>query len=100
MSVFNTTVIQTSPYPNLYKAYLRKMKRRVTYITAPDAPFDPAKQGILSNNNLAIRELDAAKEERFTFALEELPTDVSIHFSSYCQRKKNKKGNVHHCIHS
>lgn len=54
------------------------MKRRVTYITAADAEFDPSKQAILGKDTLSIRGLDAAKEERFTFTLMELPAEVSI----------------------
>lgn len=54
------------------------MKRRVTYITAAYAEFDPSKQAILSKDTLTIRGLDAAKEERFTFTPTELPTEVSI----------------------
>lgn len=54
------------------------MKRRVTYITAADAEFDPSKQAILNKDTLAIGGLDAAKEERFTFSPTELPTEVRI----------------------
>lgn len=53
------------------------MKRRITYLTAANAPFDPSKQAILSKKSLSIRELDAAKEERFTFGAAELPDEVS-----------------------
>lgn len=52
------------------------MKRRITYITAADAEFDPAKQAILSKDTLSIRGLDAAKEERFTLSSAELPKEV------------------------
>ncbi|EED18213.1 conserved hypothetical protein [Talaromyces stipitatus ATCC 10500] len=52
------------------------MKRRITYITAADAEFDPSKQAILSKDTLSIRGLDAAKEERFTFNSAELPTKL------------------------
>lgn len=55
-----------------------KMKRRVTYITAAEAEFDPSKQAILGKDTLSIRGLDAAKEERFTFTQTELPAEVSI----------------------
>lgn len=54
------------------------MKRRVTYITAADAEFDPSKQAILNKDSLSIRGLDAAKEERFTLTSSELPVEVSI----------------------
>lgn len=54
------------------------MKRRVTYITAADAEFDPSKQAVLNKDTLTIRGLDAAKEERFTFTSTELPTEVRI----------------------
>jgi hypothetical protein len=53
------------------------MKRRITYLTAADAPFEPTKQAVLNKKSLSIRELDAAKEERFTFGAAELPDEVS-----------------------
>jgi hypothetical protein len=56
------------------------MKRRTTYITAPEAVFDATEQAILSKDALSIRALDAAKQERFTFTSNELPTEVSTSF--------------------
>lgn len=52
------------------------MKRRITYISASNASFDPAKQAILGKDALSIRNLDAAKEERITLGFEELPANV------------------------
>lgn len=51
----------------------------MTYITAPDAAFDPTQQAVLSKDTLSIRGLDAAREERLTFASNELP-EVSMLF--------------------
>ncbi|CRG88608.1 Protein pbn1 [Talaromyces islandicus] len=42
-----------------------------------NAPFEPSKQAILTKKSLSIRELDAAKEERFTFGAAELPDELS-----------------------
>ncbi|QKX60892.1 uncharacterized protein TRUGW13939_08038 [Talaromyces rugulosus] len=53
------------------------MKRRITYLTSADAPFEPTKQAVLNKKSLSIRELDAAKEERFTFGAAELPDELS-----------------------
>lgn len=66
-----------NPFPGPFLIALN-MKRRVTYITAADAQFDPLKQAILSKDSLSIRGLDAAKEERITLARKELPTEVDI----------------------
>jgi hypothetical protein len=59
------------------------MKRRITYLTAANAPFEPSKQAILTKKSLSIRELDAAKEERFTFGAAELPDEVISLFFIY-----------------
>ena len=48
------------------------MKRRITFIQRPDAPFEPH-QAVLSSTKLAIRNLSAAREDRITFGLDELP---------------------------
>lgn len=53
------------------------MKRRITYIQRQDAPFE-ADQAVLIANTLSIRNLDAAREDRITFGLEDLPDDVSV----------------------
>lgn len=57
------------------------MKRRITYLTSANAPFDPSKQAILSKKSLSIRGLDAAKEERFTFGAAEVPAEVGTTYN-------------------
>jgi len=52
------------------------MKQRITFVQRPDAPFE-AEQAVLTSNSLAIRALDAAREDRITFGLEDLPQEVS-----------------------
>jgi hypothetical protein len=51
------------------------MKRRITFIQRPDAPFE-ADQTVLTSKSLAIRNLDAAREDRITFGLDDLPHEV------------------------
>ncbi|KAJ5933775.1 hypothetical protein N7454_006104 [Penicillium verhagenii] len=51
------------------------MKRRVTYIQRPDAPFAP-EQVTLSSKSVTIRGLDAAREDRITFDLNDLPEEL------------------------
>lgn len=51
------------------------MKRRLTYIHAREDVFDP-KELQLDNNTLHINGLRAAREDRFTFGLYELPQEV------------------------
>lgn len=51
------------------------MKRRITYIQRNDAAFDP-QQAVLTPKSLTIRGLDAAREDRLTFDLNDLPTEV------------------------
>lgn len=52
------------------------MKRRITFLQRPDAPFE-ADQAVLTSKSLAIRGLDAAREDRVTFGLDDLPQEVS-----------------------
>ncbi|KAJ5908413.1 hypothetical protein N7495_001095 [Penicillium taxi] len=51
------------------------MKRRITYFQAPNAPFEQD-QVVLTSKNLVIRDLDAARENRITFGLEDLPEEL------------------------
>lgn len=53
------------------------MRRRITFIQRPDAPFTPD-QAILTPGALSIRNLDALREERLTFSYDELTSDVSL----------------------
>ena len=54
-----------------------KMKRRITYIQGVETPFGP-RQASLTPSALTIRDLDAAREDRVTFGLDELPEEVSV----------------------
>ncbi|KAJ5573624.1 uncharacterized protein N7459_008051 [Penicillium hispanicum] len=58
------------------------MKRRITFIQRPDAPFEPH-QAVLSSAKLAIRDLDATREDRITFGLDELPELRTVLENSY-----------------
>lgn len=51
------------------------MKRRITLVQGPGASFEP-QQAVLSSNSLAIRDLDAAREERITLGLDDLSEEV------------------------
>lgn len=51
------------------------MKRRTTLIQPLGAPFEPD-QAVLSSSNLAIRGLDAARHDRITLGLDDLPEEV------------------------
>lgn len=53
------------------------MKRRVTYVQRPETPFEPH-QASLSPTAISIRELDAAREDRITFGLNDLPEEVRM----------------------
>ncbi|KAJ5716360.1 Protein pbn1 [Penicillium malachiteum] len=50
------------------------MKRRITYIQRPDAPFE-AQQAVLTSKSLTIHNLEAAREDRLTFDLDDLPDE-------------------------
>ncbi|GLI79425.1 protease B nonderepressible form [Penicillium ochrochloron] len=51
------------------------MKRRVTYVQHPETPFEPH-QASLSSTTVSVRDLDAAREDRITFGLEDLPEEL------------------------
>lgn len=51
------------------------MKRRITFVQRQDTPFE-ADQAVLTPNTLSIRDLDAAREDRITFGLDDLPAEV------------------------
>ncbi|CEL09892.1 Putative Protein pbn1 [Aspergillus calidoustus] len=51
------------------------MRRRITYIQPPHAPFHPS-QTTLSPNTLTISNLDAAREERITLGFDELSGEL------------------------
>ncbi|KAJ5165330.1 uncharacterized protein N7500_007160 [Penicillium coprophilum] len=51
------------------------MKRRITFIQRVDADFDP-EQAVLSASSLSVRNLDAAREDRITVGLDELPKEL------------------------
>lgn len=53
------------------------MKRRVTYVQHPETPFEPH-QASLSPSAISIHELDAAREDRITFGLNDLPEEVRM----------------------
>ena len=52
------------------------MKQRITFIQRVDAGFDP-QQAVLTASSLSVRGLDAAREDRSTAGLDELPEEVS-----------------------
>ncbi|KAJ5518049.1 Glycosylphosphatidylinositol-mannosyltransferase I PIG-X/PBN1 [Penicillium expansum] len=51
------------------------MKRRITFIQRVDAGFDP-QQAELTASSLSVRGLDAAREDRITVGLDELPQEL------------------------
>lgn len=51
------------------------VKRRTTYIQRPDAPFDQ-EQVVVTSAAVTIRDLDATREDRLTFGLEDLSKEV------------------------
>lgn len=57
------------------------MKRRTTFFHEGGANFDPS-QLSLSSNALEIRDLHAARQERFTFAIDEVPDEVCVLYSA------------------
>ncbi|KAJ5836796.1 hypothetical protein N7447_002822 [Penicillium robsamsonii] len=50
------------------------MKQRITFIQRVDAGFDP-QQAVLTASSLSVRDLDAAREDRITVGLDELPEE-------------------------
>jgi hypothetical protein len=53
------------------------MKRRITFVQPDNAPFDKS-QAELTASALSVRALDAAREDRITVGLDELPEEVRI----------------------
>ncbi|KUM59026.1 hypothetical protein ACN42_g8108 [Penicillium freii] len=51
------------------------MKRRITFVQRVDAGFDP-QQAVLTASSLSVRGLDAAREDRITVGLDELPEEL------------------------
>lgn len=51
------------------------MNRRITFIQRVDAAFDP-QQVALTTSSLNVRGLDAAREDRITVELDQLPEQV------------------------
>ena len=51
------------------------MRQRVTFFQKPDRPVDPARLQI-TDSSLAGPDIEAAREERITLALDELPTEL------------------------
>ncbi|KAJ5795077.1 Glycosylphosphatidylinositol-mannosyltransferase I PIG-X/PBN1 [Penicillium paradoxum] len=51
------------------------MKRRITFVQSIDAGFDP-QQAVLTTSSLSVRDLDAAREDRITVGLDELPDEL------------------------
>lgn len=58
-----------------------KMRRRITFIQPPNAPFSPD-QAVLTPDALTITNLDAVREERLTVSYDELPDDVLVHHNT------------------
>lgn len=58
------------------------MRERITFVHGADDVFKP-EQLQLDNDTLHVKSLKAAREDRFTFSLHELPQEVSsIHLGS------------------
>lgn len=51
------------------------MKRRITFVQRVDAAFDP-QQAVLTASSLSVRDLDAAREDRITVGIDQLPEEV------------------------
>jgi hypothetical protein len=51
------------------------MKRRITFVQRIDAGFNP-QQAVLTTSSLSVRDLDAARQDRITVGLNELPEEV------------------------
>ncbi|KAJ5804057.1 uncharacterized protein N7518_000360 [Penicillium psychrosexuale] len=51
------------------------MKRRITFIQSVNAAFDP-EQAVLTTSSLSVRDIDAAREDRITVGLDELPEEL------------------------
>ncbi|EGE79844.1 pbn1 [Blastomyces dermatitidis ATCC 18188] len=51
------------------------MKKRITFVHAADGEFNP-EQITVKDDSLSVQSLDAARQERVTFAVDELPQEV------------------------
>lgn len=58
------------------------MRRRITFVQKPDAPFNPD-QARLTPDSLTIHRLDALREERITVSHDEVPDEVYTHLFSF-----------------
>lgn len=61
---------RTQLFPSTYK-----MKRRITFIQRPESPFVP-EQVSISPAAVSVHGLDAAREDRITLSLDDLPDEV------------------------
>ena len=52
------------------------MRQRTTFLHNATAKFDP-KELVVARDSLTVKSLDAAREDRLTFALPELPQEVN-----------------------
>ena len=57
------------------------MKERVTFLNHQGQDFDPA-QLQLQNDSLRLKSLKAAREDRLTIGLDELPQEVYLQLQS------------------
>lgn len=71
-----------SYHPSIQHNPQFKMKRRITFVQHQDTPFE-ANQAVLTPETLSIRGLDAAREDRITFGLDDLPEEVRGDTSGY-----------------
>ncbi|KAJ5146264.1 uncharacterized protein N7515_000828 [Penicillium bovifimosum] len=55
------------------------MKRRITFVQRVDAAFDP-QQAVLTASSLSVHDLDAARQDRITVGLNELPEELRAVF--------------------
>ena len=53
------------------------MKERVTFLHGADDALDPKQLLLLQNDSLRLKSLKAAREDRLTLGLDELPQEVS-----------------------
>ena len=71
------------------------MKRRITFIHGPDDQFNP-EQLDLQKDSLQVKSLKAAREERWTASLSELPQEVWIaHIGFYEDTKLYSRFALH-----
>ena len=61
------------------------MRERITFVHGPQDPFDPTQLRV-EKNGLRITALKAAREDRLTFAFQELPQEVELPNCDTCQR--------------